>query len=323
MDNKKLISIVIPCHNEEGNMAKTFEGLLDLAKEMDGYDFEVIAVNDGSTDNTWQVIEDYSRSHSVIKGIDFMTNFGQQAGYQVGFDKALGDYIVTVSADLEIPLENIKRVVQLLDDGYDFVNTNRMGRWGKGGARAAKSGLANKIIAKISGVTMKDRGSGMKGFRRVIIENLRFYGDMHRFIPDYAALFGARMTEFDVEFTDREYGVSAYKGVNRTIKVLLDLLTLWFMLHFAKKPFKAKPGRLFGFTGALISGLGFLGALYLSILKIGFGQSIGSRPLLTLSVLLIIVGIQSVMMGLLGELMVRTYFESSGRKPYVVREFIE
>lgn len=316
-----LISIVIPCYNEEKNINRTFDGLLALFKS-ESYDYEIIAVNDGSKDKTWDVIKEYSQKDSHIKGINLMTNFGQSCAYMAGFDAAKGDYIITISADLEIPLENIFKILVHLDQGYDFVNTNRVGRWGGANStKNSKSGFANKLIARISGVNMKDRGSGMKGFRRVLIDNLKLYGEMHRFIPDYLTLFGAKMTEFDVEFKDRDFGVSAYSGSKRTVKVLLDLITLAFLLSFAKKPFRMMPGRLFGFTGAVITGFGGVGLLYLLVLKI-MGESIGSRPLLMLSVLMVIVGIQSVMMGLLGELMMRVYFEASDRKTYTVREHV-
>jgi hypothetical protein len=169
---------------------------------------------------------------------------------------------------------------------------------------------------------MKDRGSGMKGFKKDIVKNLRLYGEMHRFIPDYVSVYGPRMVEFDVEFKDRDAGESYYKGQKRTFKVLLDIMTLSFMLYFARKPFKAMPGRLFGFTGAIVSGVGGIFGVYLLILKL-LGHSIGNRPLLTLSFLFIIVGIQSMMLGMLGELMMRVYFESSGRKTYMVREVVD
>lgn len=313
---KKLISIVIPCYNEEKNINRTFDGLLELAKGHK-YDFEIIAIDDGSKDGTWKVIEEYCKNYPSIVGIKQMINFGQSAAYQAGFDASKGDYIITISADLETPLRHVNDVIKYLDEGYDFVNTNRANRWG--GERAAKSGMANKLLTKISGIKMNDRGSGMKGFTRTMVDNLRFYGEMHRFIPDYLSVYGAKMIEFDTEFKDRDYGVSYYAGHKRTIKVMLDLMTLAFMLYFAKKPFRAMPGRLFGFTGALIASAGGLIGVYLAILKI-MGQAIGNRPLFTISVLMIIVGIQSMMMGMLGELMMRTYFESSGRKTYVVRK---
>jgi len=314
------VSIVIPCHNEEKNIDRTFDELLDMFANHP-YESEIIAVNDGSSDNTWDVIKSYAEKYQEIKGVNLMTNFGQSAAYMAGFDASVGDYVVTVSGDLETPLNNIYKVIELLNKGYDFVNTNRIGRWGaeKKVSRAAKSTLANKIITRVSGVRMADRGSGMKGFKRVLIENLRLYGEMHRFIPDYVSMFGAKMTEFDVDFKDRDYGTSYYNGHRRTIKVMLDLITLAFMLYFARKPFRALPGRLFGFTGALISFVGGIGLSYLFALKL-MGESIGNRPLLILSVLLVIVGIQSMMMGMLGELMMRVYFESTGRKTYTVRD---
>lgn len=315
------ISIVIPCYNEEKNINRTFDELLRIFANS-RYELEIIAVNDGSPDDTWKIIESYAKKYpNKIIGVNLMTNFGQSAAYMAGFDISTGDYVITVSADLETPLSNITKVIEYLDQGYDFVNTNRIGRWAKEekASRTAKSSLANKIIAKVSGVQMKDRGSGMKGFRRVIVQNLKLYGEMHRFIPDYVSTYGAKMIEFDVDFKDRDYGSSYYKGHKRTIKVMLDIGTLAFLLYFAKKPFRASPGRLFGFTGAVISGVGVLFGAYLIVLKF-MGQDIGNRPLLTLSVLLIIVGVQSMMMGMLGELMMRTYFESTGRTTYTIRE---
>jgi glycosyltransferase involved in cell wall biosynthesis len=320
MDELKQLSIVIPCYNEEKNINRTLDGLLDLFandSKLANYTGQIIAVDDGSKDNTWKIINDYAQKESTIQGVRLMGNFGQSCAYQAGFDAATGDYIITVSADLEVPLENIARVVELLEQGYDFVNTNRKNRWG--GEKKAKSGMANKIISKVSGVSMQDRGSGMKGFARVLVNNLKFYGDMHRFIPDYLTVYRAKMTEFDVDFKDRDFGVSAYKGSKRTVQVLLDIITLAFMLKFARKPFSMMPGRLFGFTGAVISGLGSLGMVYLLGLKL-LGYSIGDRPLLIASVLMLVVGVQLVMTGLLGELMMRVYFEASGRRTYAVRQ---
>ena len=311
------VSLVIPCYNEEKNIDRTLDGLIELLNKQD-YDYEIIAVNDGSTDKTWEVIKKYSEKHPQIIGLNQMTNFGQSAAYQAGFDGATGDYVVTVSADLETPLENITKVVDLLYQGYDFVNTNRLNRWG--GEKGAKSGLANKIIAAVSGVKMRDRGSGMKGFSRVLVQNLKLYGEMHRFIPDYVTIYGAKSTEFDVDFKDREYGESYYKGQKRTVKVLLDILTLAFLLYFAKKPFTAMPGRLFGFTGAIITTVGLVLSVYLAFIRLFLNQSIGDRPLLVVSILMVVIGLQSMITGMLGELMMRTYFESSGRKTYVIRE---
>ena len=323
MSDKKLISIVIPCYNEEKNINRTFDALLDLISKQN-HSFEIIAVNDGSKDGTWDVIKEYAQKYREIIGVNQMRNYGLSDAYQAGFDLAKGDYVVTLAADLEIPVENIERVVAYLDQGFDFVNTHRLGRWENAKvSRGMTSDTANKILNKISKVNISDRGSGLKGFRADLLKNLRLYGEMHRFIPDYLSAYGAKMKEFEVEFKDRDYGKSQYgSGFKRTIKVLLDILTLTFMLYFARKPFYMMPGRLFGFTGFILTAIGGGLSAYLAFLKFFMGESIGNRPLLIMAVLLIIVGLQSMMMGLLGELLLRIYFESGERKSYVIREIV-
>ncbi|PIR42461.1 hypothetical protein CO058_02670 [candidate division WWE3 bacterium CG_4_9_14_0_2_um_filter_35_11] len=312
-----IVSIVIPCYNESGNIGKTIDGLLDQEKKSD-YKFEIIPVDDGSKDDTWNIIESYSKKHSQVIGIQQLGNFGQSQAYQAGFDIATGDYVLICSADLETPLENINRIIDYLDSGYDFVNTNRVGRWG--GDRAVKSGYANRIIKKISGMDIQDRGSGMKGMIAPLAQNLKFYGDMHRFIPDYVSVYGARIVEFSTKFQDREFGVSAYKGHKRTVKVLLDLTTLLFMLYFAKKPHTMMPGRLFGFTGAIMAVSGGFISFILILGKLVFGSALSDRPLFTTGILMVVLGVIMAMFGMLGELLMRIYFESSGRKPYMVRQ---
>lgn len=313
------VSIVIPCYNEEKNINRTLEGLLAEEKES-SYQFEIIAVNDGSKDDTWNIISEFAEKHPNITGINQMGNFGQSQAYQAGFDVATGDYILICSADLETPLKNIHKVIEYLDEGYDFVNTNRVGRWG--GERAVKSGYANKIIKEVSGIHVVDRGSGMKGMISSIAKNLKLYGEMHRFLPDYASVYGAKIKEFETEFKDRDSGVSAYKGHKRTIKVLLDLVTLGFMLYFARKPFSAMPGRLFGFTGSVMALVGFVVAVSLITEKLFFGANLADRPLFTLSIFMVLLGIIMTMLGTLGELLMRIYFESSGRKPYMIRNSV-
>jgi glycosyltransferase involved in cell wall biosynthesis len=319
---KKLVSIVVPCYNEEKNIDRTIDGLSEVLKSV-SYDYEIIAVNDGSKDNTWDVIKGYASRDPHVKGVDMMGNYGLSQAYMAGFGLAKGDYVITVAADLEISLENVLKVIAYLEQGYDFVNTNRVGRWsGNSKSRVSRSGMANKIINKIAKVDIKDTGSGMKGYRKKLVENLKLYGEMHRFIPAYLSVYKPKMVEFDVDFKDRDYGTSAYSSIGkRTIKVVLDLVTLIFMLNLTRKPYWSMPGRLFGSTGAAITGLGSVALFYLFILKL-LGQDIGNRPLLMLAVLMFIVGIQSVMMGMLGELMMRVYFESSDRKPYMIRETV-
>jgi glycosyltransferase involved in cell wall biosynthesis len=319
----KLVSVVIPCYNEENNINRTLDQLLALVEEHP-YQFEIIVVDDGSLDNSWQVIKDYAENHPHVIGVNEATNYGQSASYQAGFDLAKGEYIVTLSADLEIPIKNVTKVISFLDEGYDFVNTHRVAKKNEvKGKLKIKSTVANKMISWISKVDMKDRGSGLKGIRQTYVKKMNLYGDMHRFIPDYLSMYGAKMLEFEVEYLEREYGQSAYSRQNRTLKVLLDLLTLSFMLNFASKPFWFMPGRFFGFSGIIISGIGTAMGIYLVGVKLFLGEDIGNRPLLSLAILMMIIGFQSIMFGLLGELMMRIYFESSGRKTYTIREIIE
>ena len=316
--NRK-VSIVIPCYNEEKNINRTLEGLVEESKKS-SYQFEIIAVNDGSKDDTWSIIERFANEHPNIIGINQMGNFGQSQAYQAGFDSASGDYILICSADLETPLKNIHKIIEYLDEGYDFVNTNRVGRWG--GERAVKSSYANKIIKEVSGIEVVDRGSGMKGMISQIAKTLKLYGEMHRFLPDYASVYGAKIKEFETEFKDRDAGVSAYKGHKRTVKVLLDLVTLGFMLYFARKPFTAMPGRLFGFTGSVMAVVGLIVAVSLVTEKLVFGENLADRPLFTLSIFMVLLGIIMTMLGTLGELLMRIYFESTGRKPYMIRNTV-
>lgn len=312
-----MVSIVIPCYNEEGNIDKLINGLLAEEKKST-YSFQIIAVNDGSKDDTWRMIDALAKKYPNVIGINQMGNFGQSQAYQAGFDIADGDYVLICSADLETPLKYIHTIVKHLDEGYDFVNTNRVGRWG--GDRAVKSGYANRLIKRISGMDIQDRGSGMKGMVSQIAKSLKFYGDMHRFIPDYISVYGAKMIEIETEFQDREYGVSAYKGHKRTVKVLLDLATLVFMLYFAKKPHTMMPGRLFGMVGAIMIFIGGL-STFVWILQ-GIFMGWASDSTITIGILLGVLGLILFLLGMLGELLMRIYFESSGRKTYMSRKVV-
>ncbi|HVJ64094.1 MAG TPA: glycosyltransferase family 2 protein [Bdellovibrionota bacterium] len=320
------ISIVIPCYNEEGNVRQTLRAIAQLYRERSA-EVEIIAVNDGSRDGTWKAISEVSQEIPNLVGINLIDNFGQSAAYQAGIDASRGRYVLFTSADLETDPKHLLTVEKHLDEGYDFVNTNRVNRWAKPSdderekksLKNLKSQLANWLISKVSGATCKDRGSGTKGLVATVAKQIRFYTEMHRFIPDYVHMYTQRSLEFDVEFQDRQFGTSAYLGQNRSLKVLLDIITLGFMLNFAKKPFKSSPGRLLGISGFLLFALGGLGLAYLLALKMS-GHSIGDRPLLVISVLFIIIGFQAVVLGIVGELLMRIYFESSGRKTYLVRE---
>lgn len=323
-ESSKLVSIVIPCYNEEKNIERFDKELFPVLDKLP-YEYEVIAVDDGSQkDKTWETLRKVAKNNPKFKALKHSRNYGMGAAYQTAFDKSKGDYVITYSADLEISPEYIAEVVKKMDEGYDMVNTHRTGRWqGKGFAsllRTIPSKMANKLIINISGVDVKDTGSGLKGFKRFIIDNLRIYGDMHRFLPAYSGLYTKRITEFEVDYQDRTYGKSAYGSIKRTFAVFLDLFSMKFMLSFATKPFSMMPGRIFGTLGMGAFGLGGVIGVYLAFVKIILGQPIGNRPLLLGGVVLIIAGIQLIMTGMIGELLMRTYFESSGKKVYIVSE---
>ena len=287
--------------------------------------YEVIAVDDGSTkDKTWDVMKKLARVNEKFVALKHSRNYGMGAAYQSAFDAIKGEYIITFSSDLEIPAKYIKEVIKKLEEGNDFVNTYRTGRWKesvKGSlVRRIPSDIANNLIEKISGVKVKDTGSGLKGFKRFIVENMKIYGDMHRFLPAYSSLYTKNVVEIPVEYKERTYGTPAYGSLKRTFSVFLDLLTMKFMLSFATKPFSMMPGRIFGTSGLAALFFGGLLTAYMVFLKIVFGQSIGDRPLFIGGLVLVLFGIQLVMTGLLGELMMRIYFESSGRRPYIVSD---
>lgn len=324
--NKK-ISVVIPCYNEEKNVERFPTELFPILDRLP-YDYEVIAVDDGSSkDKTWKVLAELAEKNPKFIALKHSRNYGMGAAYESAFREATGDYIVTFSADLEINPEEISRVVEKLREGYDVVNTNRTGRWKENGMsaliRRVPSNMANVLIAKISGVNVKDTGSGLKGFNRFVIDNLRIYGDMHRFLPAYASLYTKRITEFDVSYNERQYGTPAYGSLKRTFAVFLDLLSMKFLLSFATKPFSMMPGRIFGTTGIVLFSLGGIVGAYLVFVKLFLGQPIGNRPLLLGAAILVLFGVQLIMTGLLGELLMRIYFESSDRKPYIVSESVK
>lgn len=324
LEDKQLdFSVIIPCYNEAENIKRFPDELMKPLSNMDR-SFEVIAVDDGSSDKTWEELLQISKKHKNFHALKHSRNYGMGAAYQSAIDASVGKYIITYSADFEIEVKEIGKVLKSLDEGNDVVNTLREGRWkeSKTGAvlRKIPSNIANKLIEDISGVKINDTGSGLKGFRRFVLENLKIYGDMHRFLPAYASLYTKKIVEFPVKYHERLYGVSAYGSLKRTFAVFLDLFSMKFMLSFATKPFSMMPGRLFGSVGILSSSIGAFITMYLILLKLLTGISIGDRPLFIGGLMLLVLGFQLIMTGLLGELMMRIYFESSDRKAYIVSE---
>jgi glycosyltransferase involved in cell wall biosynthesis len=323
---KKLVSIVIPCYNEEKNIERFEKELIEVCEKIKDFEFEYIAIDDGSTkDRTWERLQKLSEKHKNFISLKHSRNYGMSGAYQTGFDVSAGEYILTYSSDLEIPAKFIKNVLEEMEDGFDMVNTLRGGRWReslKGSLiRRIPSNIAQHFIEKISGLKIKDNGSGLKGFNRFIIDNLRLYGEMHRFLPAYSSLFTKNIKEISVEYEERKFGESNYGSIWRTISVFLDLFTLKFMLTFATKPFTFMPGRVFGTAGFFTFTAGFFILTYVVLyLKLALNQNINDRPLFFGGLILFVAGIQLMMTGFLGELMMRSYFEGSGRKPYILKE---
>jgi glycosyltransferase involved in cell wall biosynthesis len=314
------ISIIVPCFNEAGNVASVVDDLVGRLEPL-GRESELILVDDGSRDETWACICEAAEKHARVRGVRQMRNYGQSLAYQAGIENARGDLVVLYSADQEVSSSYLLEVIAKLDEGNDFVNTRRMGRWG-GGRRAFSSRVGNALINWISGLHLEDRGSGLKGMRANLARTMKFYGEMHRFIPDYASLHTDRLVEIDTDFQDRTYGKSAYKGSIRSLSVFLDLITVAFLIHCAKRPFPLSPGRVFGFTGLIIGMLGVGVTGWLSLEKLLLGATLADRPLFLVAILASILGVMMVMLGVTGEMTMRAYYESGARKTHLNRESV-
>ncbi|MBI5640709.1 MAG: glycosyltransferase family 2 protein [Nitrospirae bacterium] len=308
------VSVVIPLYNEEENVMELYGRLKHVLEAMkSGY--EIIFVDDGSTDSTFSLVEKIQEKDSRVMAISFRRNFGQTAAFAAGFDYADGDVIVTLDGDLQNDPADIPRLLEAMKD-CDIVSGWRKRRKDPFISRRLPSIIANRLISKVTGVELHDYGCSLKAYRRDVVKNLRLYGEMHRFIPAVAKWYGVKITEIETNHYPRLRGKSKY-GISRTMKVLLDLITVKFLLSFSTKPLQ-----FFGPVGLLSSLAGFMISLYLSLEKVLLGRAIGGRPLLLLGALLIIVGIQFIGLGLIGEMVVRVYHESQQKPIYVIRKVL-
>lgn len=311
----KDISIVIPVYNEE-------ESLLPLCEEINNamhdhpLSYEIIFIDDGSKDNSPQILRDVQKKMEHVSVIRFARNYGQTAAMSAGFDFAEGKIIVTLDADLQNDPADIRILIDEMNRGYDIVSGWRYERKDAWLSRKLPSKCANWLISKLSGVHLHDYGCTLKAYSSDIIKNLHLYGDMHRFIPAAASFLGASVSEVRVNHRPRQFGSSKY-GISRTVKVILDLMTMKFLISYSTKPIQ-----VFGLPGIASFIMGFLAGIYLVWIKLVLGNPISGRPLLMLSVLLILIGIQFVALGLLGELMIRIYHEGQGKQTYTVKEVI-
>lgn len=308
------ISIVIPLYNEEENVRELHSRLKPVLDSI-GDEYEIIFIDDGSTDNTLSLLQNIQAADNTVTVLSLRRNFGQTAAFAAGFDYSRGDVIVTMDGDLQNDPNDIPKLLELMKD-HDLVSGWRKRRKDPFLSRRLPSIIANSLISKVTGVNLHDYGCSLKAYRRDVIKNLKLYGEMHRFIPAVASWYGVRIAEVETTHHPRLRGKSKY-GISRTMKVVLDLITVKFLQSFSTKPLQ-----FFGPIGLLSGALGFLISIYLSIGKIFSGKDIGGRPLLLLGALLIIVGIQFIGMGLLGEMMVRVYHETQKKPIYVIKKVI-
>ena len=310
----KRVSVVIPLYNEEENVEELHRRLTDVLSRFE-FDYEIIYVDDGSTDRTLELLQKISSEDPHVLTLSLRRNFGQTAAFAAGFDFARGDVIVTMDGDLQNDPEDIPKLLKEID-GCDLVSGWRKDRKDPFLKRRLPSMVANWLISKVTGVELHDYGCSLKAYRRDVIKNLNLYGEMHRFIPAVASWYGVRVKEVVTKHHPRLRGKSKY-GMSRTIKVLLDLITVKFLQSFSTKPIQ-----FFGPFGLASGAIGLLISAYLTFRKIFFGEDIGGRPLLLLGVLLIIVGIQLIGLGLIGEMLVRVYHESQKKPIYVIKRII-
>ena len=306
------LSVVVPLYNEEESLPHLVQQLTDALRPS-GERFELVLVNDGSSDRTAEVLEQLSHEVPELVAVLLRKNYGQTAAMAAGFDVAQGDVIVSLDGDLQNDPADIAMLLAKLREGYDLVSGWRHQRQDAALQRKLPSRIANRLIGRVTGVKLHDYGCSLKAYRREVLSDMRLYGELHRFLPALAFIEGARITEVKVNHRARQYGSSKY-GIDRTFRVLMDLLTVWFM-----KRFLTRPMYVFGFGGLIAMFGSLLASTYLLVVKL-MGGDIGNRPLLTLAVVLGLAGIQLFCFGLLGELLIRTYHESQGRPIYRIRE---
>lgn len=307
-----LISVVIPLLNEEENIPLLYKELKEVLVALDE-EHEIVFIDDGSKDKSLRVLQDLQEQDSKVVVVSFRRNFGQTAAMAAGFDYARGDVIITMDADLQNDPHDIPRLLEQIRAGNDVVTGWRFDRKDTFINRRLPSIIANKIISFTTGVKLHDYGCTLKAFHRDVIKNVRLYGEMHRFIPAIASGMGIDFTEVKVNHRPRRFGTSKY-GISRTIRVVLDLLTVKFLLSYATRPIQ-----VFGFMGVVSGGFGFLIALIMTLQRQFFGMPMADRPLLFLAILLIFIGFQFVSLGLIAELQARTYHESQNKAVYYVR----
>ena len=313
------ISVVIPLYNEVEVIPELGRRLRDALEKL-GRSWEVVIVDDGSSDGSFDALRSIQEADPRFRIAQFRRNFGQTPAFAAGFDLCQGAVVITMDADLQNDPDDIHLLLEEMDRGdFDIVSGWRQDRKEPLLLRRIPSKIGNRVMTALTGIDLHDTGCSLKAYRGEVIKNTRLYGNFHRFIPAVASWYGVRVGEVPVRDNPRFHGTSKYgRGLARAPRVLLDLLTLHFLLNYATRPI-----HIFGGMGIVSFGLGGMLSLYLSAIKIFGGENIGSRPLLLLAILLIIIGIQFISMGFLGELIVRTYYESQDKPIYAIREILD
>lgn len=309
------VSIIIPVYNEEENVETLHKRISEMLEQMN-ITYEVIYVDDGSRDRSFSLLEKFAVGDSRIKLIKFRKNHGQTAAMSAAIDVAEGEIIIPLDADLQNDPKDIPNLLEKIEEGYDVVSGWRKQRQDTFVTRKLPSMMANRLISIVTGVYLHDYGCSLKAYRAEIIKDIRLYGEMHRFIPAFCALEGAKVTEIPVNHHPRMAGKSKY-GLSRTIKVFLDLMVVKFLGDYAKRPI-----HIFGTVGLLLCVSGVISGLVTLYEKYDSAVFVHRNPLILLAIFLFLVGIQFIMVGLLAELIIRTYHESQGKKTYTIAKTV-
>jgi glycosyltransferase involved in cell wall biosynthesis len=310
------LSVVIPIRNESASLVELHRELSDTLIAW-GRPYEILIVDDGSTDDSFAVLARLQALDPQLRVIRFRRNFGQTAAFAAGFDLARGRYIVTSDGDLQNDPRDIPRMIEVLERGHDIVCGWRKVRKDPLLSRRVPSTVANRVISIVTGVHLHDYGCSLKAFRAEVVKPLKLYGEMHRFLPAIASEQGVSIAEIAVNHRERRYGRSKY-GIGRTIRVILDLLTVKFLLSYSTRPVQ-----IFGLIGLAMATPGSLILIWLAYIRLTGQAAIGNRPLLLYAILLVFAGVQLVTLGLLAEMQARTYHESQQKPTYAIREILQ
>jgi glycosyltransferase involved in cell wall biosynthesis len=315
ISSRSYVSVVLPVFNEEDNIRLQYEEITKAMKPL-GFTYEIIFIDDGSTDRSPAILEDIARKDKNVKLVIFRRNFGQTAAMSAGIEYATGEIIVFLDSDLQNDPNDIGILIEKIEEGYDVVSGWRKHRHDSLLSRKLPSWIANRLISRVTGVHLHDLGCSLKAYRGELLKQVNLYGEMHRFIPVHASWIGAKITEIPVTHHARKYGTSKY-GIKRTYKVLLDLITVKFLGKYSTKPIY-----VFGGTGFLLFLMSIISGVIVIMMKILLDRSMSRNPLLILTVMLVILSVLFIQIGILAEILIRIYHESQGKQPYRIMKTI-